>query len=429
MVFHNLSGYDSHLFIKNLGFSEGNIDCIPDNEERYISFTKKIQVGSYDTVVINKQGEIDLETKPLLHQLRFIDSFKFMATSLDKLINNLPKDDFINLKRHYAEDKFNLLTRKGVYPYEYMTSSEKLKETQLPPREAFFSRLTDEVISNEDYEHARKFWETFEMKTLGDYHTLYNEADVLLLADVFENSRNICIKNYKLDPGHYYTAPGLAWDAALKVNEVKLELLSDIDMLHMVEKGIRGGVSMISTRYGKANNKYMGDKFDASELSKYIAYLDANNLYGWAKSKSLPTHGFKWMKESELETWELHSCILEVDLEYLKSLHDLHNDYPLAPEHIRINKVDKLIPNLRDKDKYILHYENLKQYLSLGLKLTHIHRGIKFEESQWLKRYIALNTDLKTAAKNDFEKDFFNLMNNLVFGKTMENIRNRVDIK
>ena len=220
----------------------------------------------------------------MYHQLRFIDSFKFMAMSLGKLVNNLPKDDFINLKRHYAEDKFNLLTRKGVYHYEYRNWSEKLKETQLPPREAFLSRLTDEGISNEDYEHARKVWETFEMKYLGDYHTLYNEADVLLLADVFENFRNICIKNYKLDPGHYYTAPDLAWDAALKVTEVKLELLSDIDMLHMVEKGIRGGVSMISTRYSKANNKYMGDKFHASEPSKYVTYLDANNLYSRAMS-------------------------------------------------------------------------------------------------------------------------------------------------
>ena len=135
------------------------------------------------------------------------------------------------------------------------------------------------------------------------------------------------------------------------------------------------------------------------------------------------------MEVSELETWENHSCILEVDLEYPKSLHDLHSDYPLAPEQIEVNKVLKLIPNLGDKKKYILHYENLKQYLSLGLKLTHIHRGIKFKESQWLKKYIALNTGLTTVAKNKFEKDFFKLMNNSVFGKTMENIRNRVDIK
>ena len=306
---------------------------------------------------------------------------------------------------------------------------EKLKETKLPPKEAFYSRLNYEGISDEDYAHAQKVWKTFDMKSLKDYHDLYNRAHVLLLADVFENFRDICIKNYKLDPAHYYTAPGLAWDAALKITEVELELLSDIDMLLNVEKGIRGGVSMISTRYGKANNKYMGDKFVASEISKYIAYLDANNLYEWSVSKPLPIHGFEWMNYRELKTSEKHSCILEVDLEYPKSLQDLHNDYPLAPEQIEINKINKLIPILGDKKKYILHYENLKQYLSLGLELTHIHRGIKFVESQWLKKYKALNTDLRTAAANEFEKDFFKLMNNSVFGKTMENIRNRVNIE
>ena len=185
----------------------------------------------------------------------------------------------------------------------------------------------------------------------------------------------------------------------------------------MVEKGIRGGVSMISNRYGKANNKSMDNRFDDREPSK------------WAMSKPLPTHGFKWMKVSELETWEIHSCILEVDLEYPKSLHNLHSDYPLVPERVEVNKIKKLIPNLGDKKKYILHYENLKQYLSSGLRLTNIHRGIKFKESRWLEKYIALNTELRTTAANEFEKDFFKLMNNSVFGNTMENIRNRVDIK
>ena len=267
------------------------------------------------------------------------------------------------------------------------------------------------------------------MKTLRDYHELYNKVDVLLLADVFENFRDICIENYKLDPAHYFTAPGLAWDAALKVTEVNLELLSDVNMLLMVEKGIRGGISIISNRYGKANNKYMGDKFNFNEPSKYIQYLDANNLYGWAMSKPLPTHGFKWMKANELETWEVYPCILEVDLEYPQSLHDLHSNYPLAPEQIEVNKVKKLIPNLSNKKNYVFHYENLKQYLDLGLKLTRVHRGIKFEESRWLEKYISLNTDFRTTAKNEFEKGFFKLMNNSVFGKIMENIRNRVDIK
>ena len=391
VVFHNLSGYDSHLFIKNLGFNEGDIDCIPNNEERYISFSKKIEVGSYKKKALDADGDIFYEQKPIYHTIRFIDSFKFMATSLDSLVNNLPEDDFINLGSYYSGDEFNLLTRKGVYPYEYMDSFENLKDTKLPPKKGFYSRLNDDNISDEDYEHAKKVWKTFNMKTLEDYHKLYNKVDVLLLADVFENFRNICINNYKLDPAHYYTAPGLAWDAALKVTGVNLELLSDIDMLLMVEKGIRGGVSMISNRYGKANNKYIGDKFNSNEPSKYIQYLDANNLYGWAMSKSLPTHGFKWMNVDELENWELHSCILEVDLEYPKSLHDLHNDYPLAPEQIEVNNVDKLISNLWNKKKYVIYYENLKQYLNLGLKLTHIHRGIKFKESKWLEKYIIIS--------------------------------------
>ena len=217
MVFHNLSGYDSHLFIKNLGFTAGNIDCIPNNEEKYISFTKNIMIGSY----MNKKGEI----KPISYKLRFIDSFKFMSTSLDTLVNNLPDEAFKIIKRHYKGDKLNLVKRKGVYPYEYMDSMERFEENKLPPKEAFYSRLTGEGISNEDYKHAKKVWDVFEMKTLQDYHNLYNETDVLLLADVFENFRNICLKNYELDPAHYFTAPGLAWDACLKNDWCKFRIV------------------------------------------------------------------------------------------------------------------------------------------------------------------------------------------------------------
>ena len=398
-------------------------------KKNILALVKKIRVGTYPKKALDANGYIFYEQKPTYHTIRFIDSFKFMATSLEKLVNNLPKDDCINLGSYYSGDKFNLLARKGVYPYEYMDSLEKLKETALPPKEAFYSRLNDGGIGDEDYAHAQNVWKTFKMKYFKDYHELYNKVDVLLLADVFENLRNICVTNYELDPAHYYTAPGLAWDAALKVTGVSLELLSDTDMLLMCEKGIRGGVSMISNRYAKANNKYMGDKFNSNEPSTYIQYLDANNLYGWAISKPLPTHGFKWMKDNELNVWEKTSCILEVDLEYPKELHDLHNDYPLAPEQIEVDKTKKLIPNLWNKKNYVIHYENLKQCLNLGLKITNIHRGIKFKESQWLKKYIALNTDLRTKARNEFEKDFFKLMNNSVFGKTMENIRNRVNVK
>ena len=152
-MFHDLSGYDSHLFIKNLGFSDGSIDCIPNNEERYISFTKRIQVGSYTKKVENEE-----ETKPLLHQVRFIDTFKFMATSLDKVINNLSKDAFNNVKRYYAEEKLSLLTIKGIYPYEYMNSPEKLKETQLPPKQTFILDLITKVSVMRITHTREKFW-------------------------------------------------------------------------------------------------------------------------------------------------------------------------------------------------------------------------------------------------------------------------------
>ena len=329
----------------------------------------------------------------------------------------------------YSGEKRDLLLRKGVYPYDWVDSIDKFSETQLPPIEMFYSKLCDEGISDEDYLHAQKVWKVFNCQTFRDYHNIYNVSDVLILADVFENFRDVCNENYGIDPAHHYTAPGLAWDAALKKTKIELELLSDYDMLLMIQKGIRGGISMISNRYGVANNKNMGESYDPSKESAYIQYLDANNLYGWAMSKPLPTHGFEWMNESELENWKSMPCILEVDLDYPEHLHDMHSDYPLAPERMIINGVEKLVPNLNNKKNYVIHYENLKQYEKLGLKLTKIHRGIKFEEREWLKEYIDLNTNLRTKAKNDFEKDFFKLMNNSVFGKTMENIEKRVNVK
>jgi hypothetical protein len=346
-----------------------------------------------------------------------------MASSLDKLTSNLERDQFTNLRAMYDGDKLDLLMRKGVYPYDYVDGFDKLSETRLPPKEAFYSKLNDEHVSDADYIHAQEVWKVFGCRTMRDYHDLYLKSDVLLLADVFETFRDVCCKNYDLDPAWYFTAPGLAWDAVLKKTDVKLELLL------MFEQGARGGVSSIMTRHGKANNKYMGKDFNPAEPSKYLQYLDANNLYGWAMSKPLPTKGFKWMTEDELTNWKDIPCILEVDLEYPKELHDAHNEYPLAPERLTVDKVEKLIPNLNDKIKYVVHYENLKQYESLGLKIVKVHRGIKFKESPWLKQYIDLNTSLRAEAKNDFEKDFFKLMNNSVFGKTMENIRNRVDIQ
>ena len=206
-------------------------------------------------------------------------------------------------------------------------------------------------------------------------------------------------------------------------------------MLLMIEKGIRGGISTITHRYAKANNPYIQESYVKNKPHSYITYLDANNLYGWAMSQYLPTGNFKWMKNiNDFDVLDIcdeskKGYILEVDLEYPKELHDLHNDYPLAAENIKLDKVSKLVPNLNNKEKYIIHYRNLKQCLNLGLKLTKIHRILEFDQSDWMKSYIDLNTRKRKEAKNEFEKDFYKLMNNSVFGKTMENIRNRVDVR
>ena len=297
VIFHNLSGYDAHLFIKQLGAvsstTSGNINCIANTEEKYISFTKKILV---ETVVEKKKGE-EQEREVYLDN-RFIDSFKFMSSGLDSLVKNLTDNGKDSTKTTHTknrfQDKISLCLRKGVYPYDYVDSPERLQETQLPPKSAFYSKLTKQDILKVDYIHAQKIWKEFGMKTMKDYHDLYLELDVLLLADVFENFREVCMDNYKLDPAWYLTAPGLSWDAMLKSTGIKLDLLTDPDMLMMVEAGTRGGVSMISNRYSEANNKYM-DSYDQTRPSKYIQYLDANNLYGWAMSEKMPYKNFEWV--------------------------------------------------------------------------------------------------------------------------------------
>ena len=423
VIFHNLSGYDSHLFIKQLGKSKGNINCIPNNEEKYTSFSKTILP---DGVEDNNKNRIEI---------RYIDSFKFMASSIDSLSKNLSLNQFREMSKVFAKDT-DLLIRKGVYPYDYVDNFERFNELELPPAKEFYSRLNDSNVDVKDYEHAQKVWKHFNIRNMGEYYDLYLKTDVILLADILENFRHICVKNYKLDPAWYYTSPGLCWDALLKKTEIKLDLLSDLNMILFIENGIRGEAGMILYRYGKANNKYMKD-YDPDEESKYITYLDAKNLYGWGMSQKLPYKDFKWVDEKKFAGLNpLHidadddtGYILQVDLEYPKELHEVHNDYLLVPEKITINQIDKLTPNVNNKTKYPLHLKNLQLYLELGLKLTKIHKVLQFSRKEWMKPYIDLNTNLRTASKNDFEKDFFKLMNNSVFGKTMENIRNRVDIR
>ena len=436
IVFHNLRGYDSHLLMESAGkMCKGKkLTVIPNHSEKYLSFS----VGN----------------------LRFIDSLQFLNESLEKLVTNLSKEDaskFEVLASHFPdEDQFQLLLRKGVYPYDFVSLSAIFNETSLPPKYEFYNKLSDTDISDTDYEHAQTVWNTFQMTDFGQYHDLYLKTDVILLADVFENFRKMCQTYYKIDPAHYYSSPGFAWEAMLKMTGAKLQLLDDIDMVLMIEGAMRGGISMVTKKYAKANNPLVPG-YDPSRENTWLVYWDMNNLYGCAQSEALPEKDFYWLNEDEIEQLDIMNLpddsetglILEVDLEYPSYLHETDNDYPMAVEALKVTKdmlspytlelgkilklkhkdSTKLVPNLYPKEHYVLHYRNLKQYLSHGLQLKKIHRAIGFTQSPWLKSYIDFNTEKRKNAQNSFEKDFFKLMNNSVFGKTMENMRKRVHVE
>ncbi|XP_050509169.1 uncharacterized protein LOC126886339 [Diabrotica virgifera virgifera] len=411
---HNLMGYDAHMLIRDLS-KLYYIKVLPLNKEKYISFT-----------VYHKKTHI---------QFRFLDSFRFMGFSLEKMVSFLDKEQLENLKAEFknvSSDNFELLTHKGIFCYDYIENIERLNETQLPNKIQFYSKLNDEEISEEDYAHAQKVWENFNIKDLGEYSDLYLKTDVLLLADCFENFRKMCNRTYNLDPAHYFTLPGYTWDCMLKYTKCQLETLQDVDMLLFIESSIRGGVSQCSNRFSEANNKYM-NTYDPSQDSKYILYFDVNNLYGWAQSQYLPYGNFQWIDDHEkLDVTTIPSdspigYLLEVDLSYPVELHDLHKDLPFCPEKLapQNTKLKKLLTTLHNKEKYIIHYENLKQALKHGLVLTKIYRVLSFRQSNWLAPYIQLNANLRAEAKNDFESENFKLMVNANYGKGMENKRKR----
>jgi hypothetical protein len=427
-----------------------------------------------------------------------------------------------------TDSQLQVALRKGISPYEYMSCEERLKERQLPPKEAFSSKLTGHVLSDEDYKKACEAWKEFGCGTLSDYTRVYVALDVLLLASVFERFRSTCLDariGYGLDPVHFLTAPSLSWAAMLFHNHqkgIEIENMVDYNMLLMVEKGIRGGMCQVFHPFANANFEGMNPGNDVSlpqynpaEPESRILYLDANNLYGWAMSQPLPLGDYVWEKEKNdtttmmeeeeeekekekeeesevfppprkkahvdieacwlIKSQDMWSCsdmelvtkyilerlnpdgeygwIFELDLEYPQELHDLHNDYPLCPERKRVTPSsfsiqqaeklglhllyrkgsnvghEKLVLDLTPKREYVIHYRNLQQCLRLGLRLTKIHRVIRFRQSAWLKSYIDMNTERRKQAKDAVAKDFFKLMNNAIFGKTMEQVRNRREVE
>ena len=246
----------------------------------------------------------------------------------------------------------------------------------------------------------------------------------------------MCLEIYELDPVKFLSAPGFGWQAALKKTRVNLDLLINIKMLLMVEKGIGGGTCHSIYRCAKANNKYMKD-YDKNKELPYIQYWDVTNFYGRAMSQKLSVNNFEWIKdtcqfnEDSIRNYNEEfneRYFLEVDVECPEKLHEVLDDLPFLPERMKIEKVEKLLANLHDKTEYVIHIKNLKQVLNHGLILKKFHKVIKLSQNTWLKPYTDMNTDLRKKTKNHFEKDFFKLVNNSTFGKNY-GVRKHRDIK
>ena len=402
----------------------------------FINAFRTLNPTDYIKKISGVPCNMDIYKSLNINNICIMDSYAHLTSSLSSLIKNLPDDKKTTLRKITNDnEKFQLINEKGFYLYEFVDCIEKL-DTPINQikREHFDSKLMLSKLTDTEWVHIQNVVEKFDIKTLREWHDLYLKIDVYGLADVFEYYRNLSMDNYGLDPAHFLGLPGFTWSAGLKFTQVKLQNIYDSDLYMFFEKMKRGGISVISTRYSKANNKYLPDYDETKEIS-YNYQQDCNNLYGYSMCQNLPVDEIDWcnnFNENIIQDYKSSDPIgyvLEVDLDYPEHLHDEHNDYPLAPEHLTINKHKKLCPNLQDKKNYILHIDNLQYYLNKGLILKKIHKVVKFNQSSWLKPYIDMNSKKRQEAKNDFEKDYYKLLNNAFYGKTMENVRDRVNVQ
>lgn len=440
----------------NLTFAKRsqNVPCLCHNNMKYdlhflIEALSKSNKKKFNIIGKNKENYIRVDWDVFI----FLDSFSFLNSSLAKLVetnNNFP---ILHLYMNKVLPDCKILCQKGIFPYEYITSLEKLGDKHLPPIHQFYSSITNEHITLDEYTRAQQVWSLAKCKSLKDYMLVYLKSDVLLLADCFENYRNLTYDTFQLDPVHFVSSPHLSWHSMLRYTKVELELMIDGQMVSFIEHGIRGGVSAIINKYAKANimsTDSFNDKLPPSE----IAYFDCVNMYGFNLGKRLPLNNFHWLTNDEIKNFDVNDIsndsekgyILEVDLTYPSHLHDLHNDFPLAPEKIEISPsqwspymheiaasscmqigkgTQKLIPHFGPRKHYVIHYCNLKFYLKMGLQLDRIHRILGFSQSRWMKPYIDFNTERRKNAQSEFESQFYKLQVNSVYGKTLENPRRR----
>ena len=460
VIFHNFTGYDSHIILQNIQEKFFEYEKIQKIQIKTKIITKMKTIKPQLSCIANNQENFKTIT---IKKLKFIDSYSFLNCSLDELVSNLynggGKQSFEHLNNYFNEcneEQLDLLFRKGVFPYNYIDDESKFNEVQLPSKEDFFNTLKNKYISDDDYQHAHNVWNKFNIKNLGEYNKFYCKSDVLLLADVFINFINLSMRIYGLDPSYSISLPSFSWVCMMKTTKAELKLITDENIFMNFERGIRGGISKICHRQSKANNKYMED-YDETKKSSFISYIDANALYATAMCKELPTEilGFcddiPKTREEKLELIEKIKNDRSIgynlicDIKIKKELHDKFKNYPLLPEkkiikdkwlsdyqkrlkeklNIKNSKVEKLVCTLFNKKNYPIYSDMLVEINKLGIDVDDItiNQMIKFKQSKWMEKYINLNTKLRMESKNDFEKAFYKLMNNAVYGKCLENVR------
>ena len=448
VIFHNFKGYDSHMIIKGgLGqMKNSKFDVIAQTREKFMAMMIKVPVDRTKDNV------------PVFFDIKFLDSFQFMASSLASLANNLNKfPETETLRKDYPNLTRDMIVRKGVFPYAYFDELSKLDETCLPSIEKFKNDLSGEDCSADDYSHAQLAWAQFNCKTFGDYMLAYLKLDVFLLTDVFEEFRRVALKEDKLDPVHFVSLPAMSFKSAFKMTKETIHLLNDPEMYNLFERGIRGGLTFVNQHYVKSET--------VNDEHVHLKYIDANNLYGSALSKPLPHSEFSWLDDSQLEYFSNPDNIknipddgewgyyFEVDLTYPNDIKNKTADFPLAPlsgevtmdmfsefmkefyKELRdhgqseYKPCRKLLMTQYDKENYLVHFAILKFYLQMGMILKRVHRIIKFRQKPFLKLYIDTNSQKRADSKNAFEKDYYKYKNNSLFGKTMEDVRKRMNYK
>ena len=422
VIFHAGSSYDFHHIINGIRPHHGRLSVIANSSTNYIT----LSVGKF----------------------KFLDSLKFLKMSLDKVAKSVSVENFHYINAYFKQNA-PLVQRKGYFFYEYLDSWEKFDEQELPPIGAFFNKMTGKSIRKRDYRHAKSVWDVFQCKNIREYHNVYLLSDTLILSDVFEYFRKRTLETYRLDPLKYPTLPSLAYDCMLSHTKVKLERLTDVDMFHMIEANLRGGISTINHRFAEANRPEL-PTFNPEKPISTIIYLDVNSLYSHCMTKYLPVDGFKWEPTvpHDILTIPENSTkgyILEVTLKYPIGIHNQTNTYPLCPEHLLIEQKHlspfqkefwpkmtkgerKLCPNMFDKVKYVCHYQSLQLWVNLGMEIVQFHRIISFNQSPFLKDFTEYNMKKRQEAVlngDTFGKVFYKFWSNSLWGKFAENSRFR----